>query len=58
MKNPTARIARLKKSIALQERTLALLVGSTVEDNGATVALTNQILSNLRASLALAEARS
>lgn len=50
------RIARLKKSIALQERTLKNLTEmQVIYDGGRTVALTEEVLSKLQAQLRLLE---
>lgn len=52
-----AKIARLKKSIALKERTLENLQSMDIADNGSTIELTHRILSQLRASLRLLTAQ-
>lgn len=53
-KQTTKKIATLKKLIATQERTLVNLTAvECVIDNGATIALTEKILSNLRVALRL-----
>jgi hypothetical protein len=48
------RLAALKRAIELQQRTLRLLEASeAIVDNGATVALTKQIIANLHAQIRL-----
>jgi hypothetical protein len=53
------KINRLKQSIRLQERTLALLEATpqVVYDNNTTIELTKKIIANLNASLQMQQRR-